>query len=1268
MSIHFPSPRKSPQRRQKGFALVIVLSCLLFITALIVSFLISMRTEVASSKASADSAQVNQLADTAVNIVISQIREATLAAGTNKLAWASQPGMIRLYNNQGNAAGFRKLYTWDNMVGDGAFNPSGNGEPVPVDWSSSPAVFTDLNSPIENGTEQVFPIFDYPAADKMKVTGVSLVGAVPGSTGKQLAPMPVKWLYVLADGSVSIATGTGERGQVVTGASANNPIVGRIAFWTDDETCKININTASEGTFWSTPRFDTADERLLAYRQPTRGEYQGYPGHPATVSLKTVFPSLSSEEIFDLAPRLSFGGSEGGTKEVIDVSKWITADSDRLYASVDEMLFKVPTSGGASRSVQAGLKPSEVKATKFFLTAHSRAPELNLFGLPRILTWPLHRIDNDPNYRTAADRLLAFCSTIGGKPFYFIREKSMRVSYDLEDSKMSRNLDLLGYLDGLTGKNVPGFGNSFHNKYSQNEMRQILTEIFDYIRCTNLYDATTPATAADKWPYTFASGTCDPGKLDHGRNSGLGQAAPIKHPTWKTWGYGGRFLQPWEVQLHFVAMGEGKDPSDSSSQGIAVPPEQAANSTKVVLGAGQNWNGDVPPDDTRAIQAFIYFTFLTPSEGFEHWSPGQWIRVEGLDGLKVVTDTSGGGDLETPLGFPGTSDPRGVDMPIMGNMLGGGGVGGGRVHRLEMKGVLTAQNAGKVFKINDPQSLSAKDERRAYPFYSALVPIKIKKVTNAGGESVLKFSGGRITIKIYSDIENNPNSQLNRKKGDEVNSFEVYFDPFVAKMPTIGEMRRMGTGIVPANSKSPVKADDDRWMVHPDINGAYLIDTSNDIMRSMSIGHGDVRLLQGAGTSTTFFKPTEGYNDFNTRISHSNPGRANVTMGNALHGKRGSLVKAANIKVNDDSVNFVPAGVNGVEDLTNGRFLGDWDNATAVVGDGPFINAADPGALYSINQATGVIDRPYFHNANISSSRMSSFFSPNRQIPSPVMFGSLPTGAQRGYPWQTLLFRPGPPKHPGSSGPKDHLLLDLFWMPIVEPYAISEPFSTAGKINMNQQLVPFTYIRRFTGLEAAFAAEKVAMVPKNSSTTYKWNAGGGIDSRRDLNMSITDGTLRQFAKKFADGEIFRSASEICDIFLVPANIQWSSDDAAQSAWYGDAFAMVGDNSRERPYAHLYNKLTTKSNTYTVHYRVQTLRIPKSFQESNPGVFDPAQGCAVVADRRGSTTIERYLDPNDQRFLADGDAKNFLQNPQNYTDFSLEPYYRFHVLQSSVFTP
>ncbi|NBV25571.1 MAG: hypothetical protein EBS05_27140, partial [Proteobacteria bacterium] len=103
-------------------------------------------------------------------------------------------------------------------------------------------------------------------------------------------------------------------------------------------------------------------------------------------------------------------------------------------------------------------------------------------------------------------------------------------------------------------------------------------------------------------------------------------------------------------------------------------------------------------------------------------------------------------------------------------------------------------------------------------------------------------------------------------------------------------------------------------------------------------------------------------------------------------------------------------------------------------------------------------------------------------------FGSLPTGVIRNQPWQTLLFRPQaghpgegtPTSGPPYTSPPDHLLMDLFWMPVIEPYAISEPFSTAGKVNLNYEMAPFSYIRRATALHAVFKSQEPLLIPTNA--------------------------------------------------------------------------------------------------------------------------------------------------------------------------------------------
>src|SRR5205085_8593415 len=84
--------------------------------------------------------------------------------------------------------------------------------------------------------------------------------------------------------------------------TAANPIVARIAFWTDDETCKLNINTASEGSYYAMPHANTPTDMVqpakaskdataafgFAVSPPGTNEFNRYPGHPAATCLSVA--------------------------------------------------------------------------------------------------------------------------------------------------------------------------------------------------------------------------------------------------------------------------------------------------------------------------------------------------------------------------------------------------------------------------------------------------------------------------------------------------------------------------------------------------------------------------------------------------------------------------------------------------------------------------------------------------------------------------------------------------------------------------------------------------------------------------------------------------------------------------------------------------------------------------------------------------------------------------------------------------------------------
>lgn len=102
-------------------ALLFILGSLVLISIIVLAFLSSVSTELKSSKVYADGSSVRLVADSAVNVVISQIQQATSGrdSANNRLAWASQPGMIRTYDTSGNPGGFYKLYSSSVLSGSG---------------------------------------------------------------------------------------------------------------------------------------------------------------------------------------------------------------------------------------------------------------------------------------------------------------------------------------------------------------------------------------------------------------------------------------------------------------------------------------------------------------------------------------------------------------------------------------------------------------------------------------------------------------------------------------------------------------------------------------------------------------------------------------------------------------------------------------------------------------------------------------------------------------------------------------------------------------------------------------------------------------------------------------------------------------------------------------------------------------------------------------------------------------------------------------------
>lgn len=1220
---------------RNGVALVIVLNFLVIITILVTAFLLSVNTEYSTATSAAAEASGKDLADTAVQVVIGQIRHATTM--DTSVAWASQPGAIRTYGNgtsgaytaSGSPLATYKLYSSDAMTISGAFNP--NNDVPPLLWNSEPALYTDLNAPVVGTSGTLYPILDPATNAATPVTGFSVnqggsSPAAPAYSPSNTAPMPVRWLYTLRDGSI-ISPDPSSTGEVAKFSSplvsSSNPIVGRIAFWTDDETSKVNINTASYGTFWDVPRVKSNyDYQTLANHQPAQHEFQRYPGHPAMTSLSTVFPTLSGSSIYNIVPRTNGGGSNEGTTVAVGA---LPLKYDRLYASVEEMIFSPKVSGGSRVANVGGLTKTEIEQAKFFLTAHSSAPETNLFNQPRIACWPLHK-DLDDAHTTPYDKLIAYCSTIAGQPYYFQRQDSKSSTIDIG---LPRNTKLYSYLQNLTSREIPGFGGTFLTKYPY-DRDQILTEIFDYIRCTNL------------WDVSLASGTGQYTNEHFGQMRG--RVVPsIKMTTLgSTMGFGRAYTLS-ELGIGFICNADGDIPASN----VATGPGANAVLSGTALNPGEKY-----------IQAILVPEFFSPMMGYINMYLFMNLKITGLNSLKVNNQD---------LGFSGLDNTTYVCLGDY--MIHGRSYGGNPSWRLFGNGSLSPKGSPKRGGLPG-DSPSSTDSWALYPFIGT--PIKI-----TGNPSTMTFNGG--TIQVLLNEEGESPLGLTQTINIKMPSGTFPVPKLVNSGTTTGTHATTqenwwafsGTGAISGKPGRMKYLTDDPGHTATPLSGCFFRD-GFDVVRTMLPAHGDYRLVAAqANVSDAVFVQHPFYADPAHMMASNFLTPVNgVDQGYDTGGKLVSFLDYSKTDSHPD----IPSNAPG--DLTP-TVSGDFDTPLPYIVDGAYINKPDEG---DGNRAAGAV--PYFDYTYVTDKNISTAeFTPNRMMPSPGMFGSLSTGVRAAIPWKTLLFRPqsnhpsyvDPSNYAASPHkPSDHLMLDLFWMPVVEPYAISSRFSTAGKVNMNYQIAPFTYIERSTGIRAVLKSEKLTAIANSSIGNYKSGTVTGPDIRLEIDVNATTAaakkdadieTLKQFSDKFAKGEIFKSASEICDIHIVPVDESVATmSDTAAGFWHNHA--LTGDNLREKIYTTLYPRLTTKSNTYTVHYRVQAL---KKVPGTNATQWVENRD-RIVSEYRGSSLVERYIDTDDPDLpdFATQTGGNATRFPNVADRFNADNYCRFRIVNTTRF--
>ena len=173
-------------RGRRGVALVLTLGILALVTLLLIAFVTSMRVENMASKNFNDLIKARQLAQAAVDQAVAQLRSATTRSATI-LNYVTFPGVVYDYNGSTTTR-------------------------VPL-YSVNASDTFDLNGTANN----IYWITDN-------------TGEFPG-TGNGV--INVGWIYADQNGKVGVPPFT-----------PTAPLVGRFAYWVDDEASKININTA----------------------------------------------------------------------------------------------------------------------------------------------------------------------------------------------------------------------------------------------------------------------------------------------------------------------------------------------------------------------------------------------------------------------------------------------------------------------------------------------------------------------------------------------------------------------------------------------------------------------------------------------------------------------------------------------------------------------------------------------------------------------------------------------------------------------------------------------------------------------------------------------------------------------------------------------------------------------------------------------------------------------------------------------------------------
>ena len=374
---------RNREKHSRSSALILALIFISLISVLTLGFLASIQTETFSAHSHLTGVQADVYADAGIDVAMSRLYSA-LSNPTN--LWISEPG--RIYTL---VAG--KALTPANAT---MYDLSSGAESLPDPYLATNAV--DLNPQTLEGAN--FLLTDPDGLATIKASQMS------GSS------LYVRWIYQEQDGTLLPA--------FPATFNPANPIVGRFAFWVDDESTKINVNTA-----W-------ARTNLTASGNPPSE------GDPSRIGL-----------------------------DGLDVS---AAAAIHSYATTNHF-NSIREVGRAVSGLSAA--STLTNQDQLSLSTYNHSPELNMFGEPRIM------LTTQKKYADAANttNFLDILNTENTDPGLqnSIKQSSLTTVVGILSKELTRS-------DWPFMQGQSFFGAAANGGKYNNQVTQMAINIIDYVR------------------------------------------------------------------------------------------------------------------------------------------------------------------------------------------------------------------------------------------------------------------------------------------------------------------------------------------------------------------------------------------------------------------------------------------------------------------------------------------------------------------------------------------------------------------------------------------------------------------------------------------------------------------------------------------------------------------------------------------------------------------------------------------------------------------